>query len=229
MATVTAQFTLEIPSTHETHARLVKLFKPDLVQQSRPTFKDLSEGDRSAVMAVPFWSWADKQDAVLDILRPYRGDDRFMFIWPLIVDSLPICRVAISPDSVQIAPPCPPVEMIPSFSRAKRRLYMTATLADDSILVTQFDAEPGSVRRPVTPDSADDLGDRMILAPLESFPDANEQTIQNFVAEQSTKRNVVVIVPSWARAEVWKPVAVSVHGAKDLVRFCSACAVAMWV
>ena len=59
----------------------------------------------------------------------------------------------------------PADHMIPAFANARRRVYLTATLADDSILVTDLNADPGMLR-PVTPGSAADLGDRMILAPV---------------------------------------------------------------
>jgi hypothetical protein len=216
MATVAGQFTLNIPGANPAHHQLLKLFEDDLVAQALPTYKDLVEGDRSVVMPVPSWAWAEKQEAVLDILRPLREEDKIKFVWPLVVGSLPICGVAISADAIQIAPPFPAVEMLPSFSQARRRIYLTATLADDSILVTEFDADPDSVRRPVTPDTADDLGDRMIIAPLETFPDVDEETLRAFVVEQAKRRNVVVIVPSWARAAVWEPLAVAVRGADDL-------------
>jgi hypothetical protein len=47
----------------------------------------------------------------------------------------------------------------------------TATLSDDSALVTDLDADPSLVGRPVTPGSAADLGDRMILAAVALNPD----------------------------------------------------------
>jgi hypothetical protein len=61
--------------------------------------------------------------------------------------------------------PCPPIDRIPSLLGAKRRIYLTATLADDSILVTHFGADPQTIGTLITPETADDLGDRMILTP----------------------------------------------------------------
>ncbi|WP_445151374.1 helicase C-terminal domain-containing protein [Baekduia sp. Peel2402] len=216
MATVTEQFTLRIPSTHAAHTKLIKLFEPDLVAQSLPGFKDLEQDDRSALMAVPPWAWTDKQAAVLDILHPHRDDKVFQWPWPLLVDSLGLCRVAMTPSTVEIAPPCLPMEMLPSFADAKRRIYLTATLADDSVLITEFDADPDSVRRPVTPESADDLGERMILSPQESFPEVAEEDIHAFLVEQAKTYNVVVIVPSKKRLAVWEPLAAETATAKEL-------------
>ena len=165
LATVQQQFTLNVPASHPAYDQLFELFEEDLKGQSASGLRDLEEGDPSAVLPVPFWAWADRHDAVLSILHPHRDTEGFLFVWPLIADVLPVCRVAVSQDGFEIAPPCPPIGRIPSFTRARRRVYLTATLSDDSVLVTHFGADPESVSRPITPTTADDLGDRMILTP----------------------------------------------------------------
>lgn len=53
-----------------------------------------------------------------------------------------VCRCIFTAGEVQIKPPCPPVGQVSSFVQARRRLYLTATLADDSVLVTHFGAAP---------------------------------------------------------------------------------------
>ncbi len=216
LATVEEQFTLTLSAEHPGYAPLLDVFGSELAAQSEPALRDIREGDLSAVLPVPFWAWAAKQKDVLKILHPHRRDDELKFVWPLISGALPLCRVAVSAGGIEISPPCPPVEMIPSFARARRRIYLTATLADDSVLVTHFAADPDLVRKPVTPHSADDLGDRMILTPSETFPGLQEDTVRDFLRQQAETRNVVVIVPSWARARIWQPIADAVHGADTL-------------
>jgi hypothetical protein len=120
---------------------------------------------------------------------------------------LPVCRCIFTAREVQIKPPCPPVGQVPSFTQAKRRVYLTATLADDSVLVTHLGADPGCVSKPITPGAADDIGDRMILAPQEVRPDWSDLDIKQYVTELSSTYNVVVIVPSGNRAEFWRDVA----------------------
>ena len=96
---------------------------------------------------------------------------------------------------------------VPSFAEAKRRIYMTATLADDSVLVTHFNADPKSISTSIIAKAADDLGDRMILTPLETHPGTRADQIQAFLRNQAERHNVVVIVPSRRRAEAWQTVA----------------------
>jgi Helicase C-terminal domain len=154
---------------------------------------------------VPFWAWQDKQQQVTAILHAFRDEDEFGFHWPLVKDILPRCRVIFTGAEVQIAPTCLPMGVLPSFSRANRRIFMTATLPDDGLLVEDFGAAPELVAMPVTPRTAGDLGDRMIVAPQETHPEASEMELRELVAGFAKTVNVVVIVPSTRRAEVWKP------------------------
>lgn len=211
VATVEEQFTLSIESGHKAYGALLDLFAADLSHQSKPGYLDIKHGDPSAVLQVPFWAWADRQDHVLKILHPYRKDEGFLFVWPLISESLPICRAAISSNGIEIAPPCPPIDRIPSVTSAKRRIYMTATLPDDSVLVTHFAADPSSVAKPITPKTAGDLGDRMILTPLDTHPGVDETEVHSVLVRLAASYNVVVIVPSKRRAQLWKHIAVATY------------------
>ena len=211
IAAVEDQFTLRIEREHRAYKQLFELLSADLEQQSRPSFMDIRDGDPFAVLPVPFWAWADHAAKVFDILHPHRNEDGLKFVWPLIADVLPICRVAVGSMCIEIAPPCPPVGTIPSLTGARRRIYMTATLPDDGILVTHFAADPTSVGKAITPRSADDLGDRMILTPLDSHPDADEVRVRELAARIAQRRNVVVIVPSRRHSRLWAPLASAVH------------------
>jgi hypothetical protein len=84
---------------------------------------------------------------------------------------------------------------------------MTATLADDSVLVTDFGADAAAVTTPITPRTASDLGERMILVPQAINTNVTDKDIKQFVHEYSKTLNVVVIVPSGHRANFWKDIA----------------------
>ena len=203
LATVEEQFEVRLPAGHPAYGPLLAAFEPSLRQQQPASLLQLKDGDPYEVMLVPPWDWYDQQDRVLQILHPHRDDDHLGWGWPLISSVLPVCRCIFTAGEVQIKPPCPPVGQIPSFVQAKRRLYLTATLADDSVLVTHFGADPACVAAPITPGAADDIGDRMILAPQEVRPDWTDQDIKQYVTELASKHNVVVIVPSASRAGFW--------------------------
>jgi hypothetical protein len=204
IATTDAQFTLALPASHPVYSELLTLFEDDLRGQSASTLLDIQARVPSAVLRVPFWAWARKIEEVTEKLHAARDDDDVQWAWPLICDVLPVCHAVFTSDALEIRPPCPPIDKIPSFLAARRRIYMTATLADDSVLVTDFDADPATVEHPITPASGGYLGDRLILAPQEISPQIQEHEIREAVREFANRRNVVVLVPSHRRAGLWR-------------------------
>src|SRR5699024_10079617 len=84
---------------------------------------------------------------------------------------------------------------------------MTATLPDDSILATHFDADPRSLSSSIVPDSASDLGDRLVLAPQEINPEITRESIRRIAKSVARDWNVVVLAPSWKIAREWEDIA----------------------
>jgi len=198
---------LTIPASHEAFEPFLDLFEDELKEQGLNAYMDIREGDRSAVLRVPFWVWIERQEQVLSLLRPHRGSKEFEWAWPIMSDLTAICDVTVSAEEIEIKPPCPPIEKFPSFADAKRRIYMTATLADDSLLVTHFDADPNSIANSIVPETAADLGDRLVLAPQELNPSISVDEIRDLAASVSKDHNVVVLVPSWRIAGLWNTLA----------------------
>lgn len=200
-------FRLRIDVDEDAYDALLDLFRDDLLQQSRAGLLDLESKRYSALQEVPFWAWQDKQERVLEVLHPLSNHDDLLFEWPLVADCLPLCTAVFTSEAVEIQPPIHPIDLLSGFHEAKRRVYLTATLADDSVLVRHFGADSKSVAAPIFPSSAGDIGDRMILVPQNLLPTATEDQVREYIAGLAADRNVVVIVPSRARAAPWKSVA----------------------
>jgi hypothetical protein len=105
---------------------------------------------------------------------------------------------------VEITPRCLPITAIPAFCAAKRRIFLSATFSNNSVLISDFDVPEIAVTNPITPSRANDLGDRMILVPQEFNPELTDEKLREMVTTLSEKHNVVVIVPSNRRADFWK-------------------------
>lgn len=193
-----------IPSGHDKFSMLLDIFEDDLKHQGLNAYLDIREKDPGAVQRIPFWAWAERQEEVVKLLRPHRAEKEFEWAWPLLSDLLPICEVTVTSSEIEIKPPLPPVEKLPSFSEARRRIYMTATLSDDSPLVTHFNADPETIARSIVPDSAADLGDRLILAPQDLNPHIDQEEIYELAVSIAQDWNVVVLVPSWRIANQWQ-------------------------
>lgn len=206
LATTEDQFSLKLKADHPVYKELFSVFRYALEQQSQAGVLELESYDPQCLMLVPYWAWKDKQTEVVKILHKYRNDKKLMFQWSLIKEVIGLSQCAFGGGKLEIAPRYLPIDVIPAFSRAKRKIYMTATLADDGILVTHFKVD--SKLKLIKPKGAGGMGDRMILAPQEINPDITEDEIKAFILEISTTKNVVVIVPSEKRADFWKDIAV---------------------
>ncbi|MFK0025685.1 DEAD/DEAH box helicase family protein [Streptomyces sp. NPDC090798] len=210
------QFRLCVPAGHEAYGKLLELFAQDLRHQSANAWSGLEDKDPTALAPIPFWAWADKNDEVRKVLRPHRDELAFKFVWPLIAEVLHLCTATATSKAIEIRPSCTPIDRIPSFVRARRRVYLTATLADDSALVTDFGADPALVAKPVTPGSAADLGERMILAPVALNPDLDNEAVRVLARQfangdqdgdgvaETDPVNVVVLVPSDPATAAWE-------------------------
>lgn len=93
---------------------------------------------------------------------------------------------------------------------------MSATLADDSVLVTHFDVDVEAARTPLTPQLATDVGDRLVLTPQELDPDLTDEDLRQLTHEISQLHNTVVLVPSFARADLWRSQAPLVLSAENI-------------
>lgn len=200
-------FRLTIPATSPAYGELLTLFAEDLKAQAPAAYIALEAQWSSGVQQVPHWSWANNSQKVLEVLASIAGSDEAKFTYPLLADVIDTCRAVFTTEGLEIEAPCPPVSAIIGFTEAERRIYLTATLADDGVLVTDLGADPAAVAAPVTPASAGDIGDRLILVPEQTHPEADETEIRDLIVSLAVDRNVVVIVPSRKRAAYWAPYA----------------------
>lgn len=213
------QFKVLVPRQHSAYRQLVDLFTDALRLQSATRLHKINAGEPTGPIRVPFWTWQSKLDEARSILRPFSEDAEVNWLfypWPIIEQVLELCVATVDLSGFEIRPICPPVDLIPAFAQAQRRVYLTATLADDGVLVTELGASPDDVATPVTPERASDLGDRLILAPLSLNPSLGPNAVRE-LAQQFSRGdwagtgtaaeepiNVIVLVPSDPRAEEWR-------------------------
>lgn len=206
LATTREKLSLSISRSNSAFDALLTLFEADLRTQSVEGFLDVKDDRRGTPVRVPFWAWRSKLEEARTILRKHIGEGKDLFFdWPGVADVLALSRPVFSNDKLTITPFCPPIDHVTSFMEAAHRVFLTATLADDSVLVTDFGADPESVAEPVTPLTAGDIGERMILVPQEINPGLSAEDIRAEIVELSKAHNTVVLVPSGPWAETWRP------------------------
>lgn len=211
-------FTLTVSSkdSRDRYESLAGLFRKSFKDIDRiGTFDDILAGNEYAVLEVPYWAWNEQLDAVQEQLKS--DADNYPLIWPLLRDKLQLCHALISRDAFTITPILPLVDAFPSFIDADRRIYMSATIADDSEIIRTFDAAPKSIQTALTSRSLAGISERMILIPELmpfKFSLKEAETVSSWAAKQNY--GAVVLVSSDKAAERWSDVAEIANGSEQV-------------
>ncbi len=217
VSTVAEIFRIVLPNQHDAYQKIYSILSEDLKGYNEAKFLDVEAGDPQAIFEVPFWSWAEHHSDILRALHADKETDELKFTYPLIKELLQYCRCVIGGQKLEIEPPLPVTDLFPSFRMAKRRIYMTATLSDDSVIVTHFGADSKKLNKPIVPTSSQSMGERMILMPQELNTDLKTGEISTLLVELSKKENVVVIVPSASAASEWNEYADQILIGDDVI------------
>ena len=180
------------------------------------TFDDIISGSEQGVLEVPYWAWHQQLDTVREQLRT--DTEKYGLVWPLLRDQLHLCHALISRNSFTITPILPLVNAFPTFFEAPRRIYMSATIADDSEIIRTFDADPKSVEQPLKSRSLAGVSERMILIPdLMPFSVDIKDCVERLVS-WTVKQNLgaVILVPSDKAATQWSSGATVAKGSKEV-------------
>lgn len=213
---VKTQFSIRVDNENAIAKEIFNLYKDDLKAQNEKNFLDICSGDpKSGYLSVPFWRLQETKSELLAILQKYKNDPGIKFNYPLIGDILQFCNCTFTHNSVEIEPYAIPISKIMAFANAQRRIFMSATLCDDSQLTSVFDIDENI--EIISPKLAADIGDRMILFPQAYTPQITDQDIKNKLAEYANDYNVVVIVPSKNRANFWNDVTSEIYSAINIV------------
>lgn len=203
-------FTIDIKAREnpELYKEIANIFKEDFKAINKQgTLRDILRGSEGTTLEIPYESWIKNEERVSDIL--VNNVEKFKYTWPLIRDSLYMCHALINKDSISITPILPLVNHFPAFSNAKRRIYMSATITDDSELIRTFDADANSVSQVIQSDSLAGISEKMILMP-ELMPIGFNREKLAELLEWNVQQEVgsVVLVPSHKSAEVWQDQAI---------------------
>ncbi|WP_026067653.1 DEAD/DEAH box helicase [Pusillimonas noertemannii] len=217
---VRESFTLEVSSANdrECYDELTGLFRKAFRDIDRlGTFDDTISGLNWGVIEVPYWAWHEQLDVVRELLRGQV--DKYGLQWPLLRDNLHLCHALISPHTFTITAALPLVHAFPTFSDAPRRIYMSATIADDSEIVRTFDADPQLVDKALSSRSLAGVSERMILIPdLMPFkfqvPVATKKLLE--WTANTRELGAVVLVPSNRAAENWEDSATFAEGSDQV-------------
>jgi replicative superfamily II helicase len=206
---------IKLPREHKCYQPILDLFDADLLAQGMGTLTDVKSGNYEAFIPVPYWSWHDKREDITRILSRENDSDEIKFAWPLIRDTLHNCLCIISGTELQIIPYNLPISSFGTFSSAQQRIYMSATLNNDSILISGLGLSEQSVQKPITHDKDSWSGEKMVLIPslIDSY--LNQSNTGNIVGKEHPhhKFGTAILVPSTRASVMW-----SQYGSKVVTR-----------
>ncbi|MFH0990362.1 MAG: DEAD/DEAH box helicase [bacterium] len=199
------KFTLTIVEPSQVQELLSLLSDPCRTLRSG-TWERILAGDPYSSLEVPYWFWKPLIPEVVKKLSQYADHESFLFVWPFIRDTLRWCRCIITGRGIEIIPEILLIHKCEAYAKASHRLFMSATLADDSVLIREIGADIEAARNPIVPKKDSGLGERMVLAPSLVDKSLNREYVMKLAAALSKKTNVVVLSPSKDVGREWESV-----------------------
>lgn len=199
-------YTIKLSNTHQAYQELLELFAVSLEEQGAGTYADIRKNDFGAFLPVPYWEWIDHNAEVVKILSKYSRDDVVKFAWPLIKDILKDCLCILSGENLEISPYRPPLQMFGSYYKAEHRVFMSATITDDSFLIKGLGLSEETIKSPLVYKEEKWSGEKMILIPSLIDPSLTTPEIVNMFAKSlsSRKIGIVVLCPSFQATVIWE-------------------------
>ena len=205
---------IKLDKSEQAYRDIVNLFASALENQGAGTFSDIKSASYDALLPVPYWVWQERQNEVIEILakitqrpsNPQETPHNAFFAWPLIKDSLGYCQCIVSGQSLEIAPYLPPLDSFGSYFNARHRVFMSATVTNDSFLVRGLRLAPKTIQNPLVFKDEKWSGEKMILLPSLIDRTLDREAIVNFFGKPAPGRKfgVVALTPSFNVAEFWK-------------------------
>jgi replicative superfamily II helicase len=209
-------YTIKLTSDHPAYQELIELFSVSLEEQGAGTYADIRRKDFGAFLPVPYWEWIDRNSEVVRILAKHV--DHIKFAWPLIKDILKDCLCIISGQSLEISPYRPPLQMFGTYDKAKHRVFMSATITDDSFLIKGLGLSEETINDPLIYKDEKWSGEKLILIPSLIHPSLTDIEIVPEFAKPypSRKMGIVVLCPSFEATKIWKAAGAYVASKEDI-------------
>jgi hypothetical protein len=229
---VRQQFRLSVAREDPLFKQILGLFEEPLKKQSLAEYAEVKNAMKSAgAMEVPYWAWNEQAEQVARLITErvkkddlaYQNDPRtshgYSLVWGLIKTSMAGTRCVVSNRGLEIGPEIPPVSKVQTYERAERRIFMSATISDESILVRELGCSAEGAANPVELPDAGGIGERMVLVPRLMAASA-ESSLQwpdlaTLCRKLSKNYAVVVLTPSHEDAKQWSQVGAAVVAKSD--------------
>lgn len=204
--TIEKQHTIFIKNNQNLYKKIIECVSKYQEVNDSQSFYDITDRkDPRYSYLVPFWIWQKEcKNVYKHISDPkYKDEEVSLFKLPLMRDNWKTANCVISARGIEITLKGTPISKITSFEEAQRRIFMSATLADDSVLISSMGLKIADISNIITPEKANDIGERLMIFPKFLNPNISDEEIKDKIFNLATQYNVVVLVPSQERAQFW--------------------------
>lgn len=169
----------------------------------RTTYDDIVRGASARMLLIPPFALQNVLGSIVRLLgeSEVRQNSDTTFAWEHLKDRIDLCACLMSSKEVTFTPPFVPVRTLPYFKKNVRRIYLSATLSGLDGFVRTFGRRPS---KQIAPSTSAGECERMIIVPTKM------QNVKNDVEtaiEAIAPFKVLILVPSYGRAEEWKDLA----------------------
>ena len=160
--TISTQFSIKVPATHELYRKIVAIFSDRWKEYNPTSYTNIVEmHDPTKNVLIPFWMWQASANDIFRTLSECNNDKeentKIFFSLPLLENNLSTCNCIITSHSLEITPSGIEIARIKGFESAERRIFMSATLSDDSVFISSIGLHDSDIQNIITPDNANDL------------------------------------------------------------------------
>lgn len=197
---------LRIPNSDATYEAVRTLFAAELEAQGIGTFADILNGNRDAMLPVPYWAWYDRESDVASILSAAVERSSVKFAWPLIKNMLRHCQCVVSGTSIEIEPYIAPLDAFGSYWNCSHRIFMSATVTDDAFLIKGLQLPPEAIMKPMVYEKESWSGEKMVLLPTLIDESLDRSKLVAHFAPPNVRRQtgIVALATSFARTGDWE-------------------------
>lgn len=167
---------------------------------------------------VPYWVWANVHRQAFALLDQHKDDDSLdlFFRWGNISRYLELARVCLTGQQAEISLPLAAVEENAAFSKARHRLFMSASIKDGSSLVADLGCASVALQRIIEPIEDEGAGERMILPTSLIAADARKEEVAQVCAALAKTTNVVVLTSSGGQGTEWTKTGATLSEGKNV-------------
>lgn len=195
--------------------KLINILDEPCLSYNRSLWSEIKNGDPKKSMEVPFWIWSDLHSSISDVLVDNKEESGVLYEWDNVSELLELSRCVVSGNKLEISPIIPDVSLHPAFSEADHRVFMSATLSDDSTLVKELGVSTDAALSPVFSDSDKGLGERMVLAPSLISEGLDRDAVIELCSRLNGDYNVVVLSPSDKQSKIWEKAGASIYSPEE--------------